>query len=106
MSNQPRRLSRIAAAAAALTVVAAAPAPALAQEKRGTIIVSYEPPKSPAVQQAYDMATGAKGLEMMQVIFSPFRLPEDLYMKAVNCDGVPNAYFFREDDKPTIRICY
>jgi len=52
------------------------------------------------------MATGAKGLEMMQVIFSPFRLPEDLYMKAVNCDGVPNAYLFREDDKPTIRFCY
>jgi hypothetical protein len=43
---------------------------------------------------------------MMQVIFSPFRLPENLYMKAVNCDGVPNAYFFREEDKPTIRICY
>jgi hypothetical protein len=108
MRHQPRRLSRIAAAVSALTVGAwAAPAVrAVAQEPRGSIIVSYEAPKSSAVQQAYEMATGARGLEMMQVIFSPFRLPEDLYMKAVNCDGVPNAYFFREDDKPTIRICY
>jgi Putative metallopeptidase len=40
------------------------------------------------------------------VIFSAFRLPEDLYMKYVNCDGIPNAYFFREDDRPTIRVCY
>jgi putative metallopeptidase DUF4344 len=108
MRHHPRRLSTIAAAVAVLTVAASTmPAVrALAQEKRGSIIVSYEAPKSPAVQQAYEMATGAKGLEMMQVIFSPFRLPEDLYMKAVNCDGVPNAYFFREDDKPTIRFCY
>ena len=36
--------------------------------------------------------------------FSSFRLPENLYMKAVNCNGIPNAYFFREDDRPTIRF--
>jgi hypothetical protein len=52
------------------------------------------------------MAKGARGLEMMQVIFSSFRLPENLYMKGVSCNGVPNAYFTRENDRPTIRVCY
>ena len=41
---------------------------------------------------------------MMQVIFGAFRLLK-IYMKAVNCDGIPNAYFFH-GDRPTIRICY
>jgi hypothetical protein len=121
MRKPYRSLSRTAAAIAALAVGVLAAPVALAQEKpgqeqpgqekpgqekRGSIIISYETPKDGTVQSAYDMATGARGLEMMQVIFSPFRLPEDLYMKAVNCNGVPNAYFFRIDDKPTIRICY
>jgi hypothetical protein len=107
MRTQPRRHPAMVAVAAALALGALTmtASPASAQDQ-GKIVISYEKPKTPAVQEAYDMATGAKGLEMMQVIFSPFRLPEDLYMKAVNCDGVPNAYFFREDDKPTIRLCY
>jgi hypothetical protein len=108
MTNLHRTSSRVAAAAAilaagALTMPAAWPQD---QKDQGSIQIEYEAPKDAAVQDAYDMAKGAKGLEMMQVIFSAFRLPENLYMKAVNCNGIPNAYFFREDDKPTIRICY
>jgi Putative metallopeptidase len=107
MRNPPRSLSMIAAAAA-LTIGALSAPPARAQEKTypGSIKIEYEVPKHPAMQKAYDMATGARSLEMMQVIFGSFRLPEDLSMKYVNCDGVPNAYFFRENDKPTIRVCY
>ncbi len=105
--RDPLRSSSIIAAAAAL-MVAALGTPAWPQDKgdQGSIQITYETPKDKSVQEAYDMAKGARSLEMMQVIFSPFRLPEDLYMKYVNCDGVPNAYFFREDDKPVIRVCY
>ena len=108
MTNRPRISSRIAAAAAVLAAGALTMPVAWPQDQKdqGSIQIEYEPPKDPAMQNAYDMAKGAKGLEMMQVIFSSFRLPENLYMKAVNCNGIPNAYFFREDDRPTIRICY
>jgi hypothetical protein len=107
MRNPPRS-SSIIAAAAALTVGALTVPAARAEDKsdQGSIKIDYETPKDPALQEVYDMAKGARSLEMMQVIFSAFRLPEDLYMRYVNCDGVPNAYFFREDDRPTIRVCY
>ena len=52
------------------------------------------------------MAMARHGLERFRELISPFRLPEDLYIRAVSCDGVPNAYFFREKDILTIRICY
>jgi Putative metallopeptidase len=116
MTNPPRTSSRVTAAATvlvigALTMPAAWPQDQKAQQPQdqsypGSIQIEYETPKDPAMKDAYDMAKGGKGLEMMQVIFGAFRLPENLYMKAVNCDGIPNAYFFREDDRPTIRICY
>jgi hypothetical protein len=108
MRNPPRTTTMIAAAVAALAVGALTAPAARSEDKsdQGSIKVSYETPKDPSVQPVYDMAKGARSLEMMQVIFSAFRLSEDLYMKYVNCDGVPNAYFFREDEKPTIRVCY
>jgi hypothetical protein len=45
-------------------------------------------------------------LERLQEIFSPFRLPEDLYIKTVGCDSKPNTYFDREEDRPTVKLCY
>ena len=45
-------------------------------------------------------------LERTKEIFSPFRLPENLYIKAVECDSKPNTYFDREEDRPTVKICY
>jgi hypothetical protein len=116
MRNPLRNSSMIAAAIAVLTVGALSAPAARSQEKsgqgsqdkgdHGSIQISYETPKDASAQEVYDMAKGARSLEMMQVIFSAFRLPEDLYIKYVNCDGVPNAYFFREDEKPVIRVCY
>lgn len=108
MRNPPRSSLTITAALAAL-VTGALTVPtvrAFAEDKEGSIQIEYEAPKDPAMKDTYDLAKGARGLEMMQVVFSSFRLPENLYMKLVNCDGIPNAYFFREDDRPTIRICY
>ena len=81
-------------------------AAAAAQEQQGSIHIEYVPPDKPEQQQTYELAKSHRALEALKQIFSPFRLPEDLYIKTVGCDGKPNAYFAREDDHPTIRICY
>jgi len=108
MRHLHRSFSSIAAALAALAAFALAiPAARAADEpKRGSIRVAYEVPKDQSLQSTYDMVKERNCLEMIQEIFSPFKLPEDLYIKMVPCDGIPNAYFFREGDVPTIRICY
>jgi hypothetical protein len=72
----------------------------------GPIHVEYEEPKDPALKEIYQMVKDRRGLERFRELLTPFRLPEDLYIKAVGCDGVANAYFFREKELPTIRICY
>jgi len=41
-------------------------------------------------------------LEKLQEIFSPFKLPIDVTLKTVGCDGVDNAWYQR----PTMTICY
>jgi hypothetical protein len=97
----------IAAAIVAFAVRAPVPSARAADEgAKGSIQISYEDPKDPSMQRTFDMAKKANALEMLRLTFVSFRLPEDLYIKAVNCDGVPNAYFFREEERPTIRICY
>jgi len=89
--------------ALAFTVPAAR---AAGESTPGSIKISYELPKDPNLQNAYNMVRERNSLEMLKEIFSPFQLPEDLYIKMTNCNGVPNAYFFRENEIPTIRICY
>jgi putative metallopeptidase DUF4344 len=109
MRNHLRGSLNIVMMVAALTATGALTMPAawaLDQNQQGSIQISYEAPKTPALQKAYEMAKDANALEMLRLVFISFRLPEDLYIKAVSCDGIPNAYFFREDDRPTIRICY
>jgi len=103
-----RRSLAIAAAIAAFAIRVPTMSPAGAADERhkGSIQIFYEAPDDPALQGTYDMARKANALEMLRLTFISFRLPEDLYFKAVSCNGIPNAYFFREDDKPTIRICY
>jgi hypothetical protein len=102
-------LPAIATALAALTAAGALTMPtarAADENHKGSIQISYEAPKDPALQRAYETAKKGNVLEMLRLVFMSFRLPEDLYIKAVSCDGIPNAYFFREDERPTIRICY
>ena len=73
----------------------------------GPIHIAYEEPKDAGLKEIYETMKEKRGLETFRELLSPFRLPEDLYIKAVGCDGVPNAYFFREkNDEATIRICY
>ena len=97
-----------------LTIAAALVAGALAMpaaraddsQSKGSIQIQYEVPKDADLQQTYDTVRKANALEMLRLTFVSFKLPEDLYIKTVSCDGIPNAYFLHENDKPTIRICY
>ncbi len=84
---------------------AAQPA-AAALEGLGRIHIEYVPPKKPANQKTYEAVRSRRVLERLEEIFRPFRLPEDLYIKTLDCDGKPNTYFDREEDRPTVKICY
>jgi hypothetical protein len=73
----------------------------------GPVHITYEEPTDPSLKETYETLKEKRGLEIFRELLGPFRLPEDLYIKAVGCDGIPNAYFFREkNDQATIRICY
>jgi Putative metallopeptidase len=82
---------------------ATAPAP---QEELGRIHIEYVPPKKAAHQKTYEAVKNRRVLERVQEIFSPFRLPEEIYIKTLECDGKPNTYFDREEDRPTVKLCY
>jgi hypothetical protein len=84
------------------TGVTTSPAP----PTEGKIRIVYEEPKDSALEGVREQIMARHGLERFRDLLSPFRLPEDVYIRAVSCDGVPNAYFFRENELPTIRICY
>jgi len=72
----------------------------------GRIRVEYVPPKNPDHQNVYDMVKQRGTLEMVQQIFSPARLPVDLTIKTVECDGASNAWYQREGKVPTVSVCY
>jgi hypothetical protein len=81
-------------AAAAMSIVGnAAPAP---------IRVEYVAPANPAHQPLYELLQQRRALEKLAEIFSPFRLPIELTLKTVGCEGAANAYYQR----PEVRICY
>jgi hypothetical protein len=65
------------------------------------ILVEYVLPKNPAFQPIYDALKQHQALEKLQQIFSPFRLPYDMTIKATEC-GMSNAWYQR----PTLTICY
>ena len=77
-----------------------------ADEAPTPIHVEYVPPKNPEHQKIYDMVKQRRTLETVQKIFSPFRLPVDLIIKTVECDGVANAWYQREGKQPTGSVCY
>ena len=79
---------------------------AVDQTQQGPIRIAYEAPKNPEHQKIYEMVKERHVLETLQKIFSPFRLPVDLAVKMVGCDGVSNAWYEREKSGPTIRLCY
>jgi hypothetical protein len=76
------------------------------EAQREAIHIAYEPIKNPEHQQVYDKVRERQSLEMIKRLLSPFRLPVDLNIKMVPCDGVANAWFDRDGKNRTIRICY
>ena len=79
--------------------------PALEPQK-GPVFIEYEPPKNPAHQKVYELVKERRGLEIFKELLSPFRIPVDITVRTLACDGVSNAYFDRDGNKRSIRICY
>lgn len=82
-------------------------APATADATASDMIrIEYVPPKDPKHQTAYKMVQERGALEMMKKVFSPLRLPVPVTIRTIGCDGVSNAWYQRENDRPTLSICY
>jgi Putative metallopeptidase len=62
----------------------------------------YVVPKNPAHMPLYNMLREARLLEKMKEFLSPIRFPERITLRLVGCDGVLNAYFFKDE----VKICY
>ena len=88
--------------AVSLWLVMAPAGPAVADNQPNRIRIEYDPPKNPAHQPIYEMIKERRVLEKMQTIFSPFKFPGDVTIKATGCDGHANAWYAR----PTLTICY
>ncbi|HJZ33788.1 MAG TPA: DUF4344 domain-containing metallopeptidase [Hyphomicrobiaceae bacterium] len=82
------------------TAQAAEAQAAEAQPQR--ILIQYETPANAALLPLYEMLKQRRALEKLQEIFGPFRLPTDLTLKTVGCDGRANAWYQR----PSITLCY
>src|SRR5262249_43795093 len=95
--------ARAGAASAALIIgfITLPVTPALAQNQPNRIRIEYEPATNPEFQPIYESLKQRQALEKLQELFSPFKLPADLTIKAKQC-GMSNAWYQR----PTLTICY
>jgi len=92
-------------ASAALAVGGAAPA-AAEDKPAGTIRIEYVPPKNPEHQALYALVQERHALEKVQNVFGALRLPMDLKVRTIGCDGVSNAWYQPIDNVPTVTLCY
>jgi hypothetical protein len=74
-----------------------------AQTNRVTI--EYVAPTNSDLQDLYEVLKIRGALERIQKILSPLRLPEELTVKTMEC-GKINAWYNRENSRPTVTICY
>ena len=66
------------------------------------IRIQYVKPVNPAHQPILDELKRARGLERMQALLAPIRLPRPLLLKLDSCDGDANAWY----DEGEIVVCY
>ena len=66
------------------------------------IQIEYVAYSDPAHQQLYDLLKQHQALERLQGIFNPFRLPVDLTLRTIGCNGVANAWYM----PGVISVCY
>src|SRR6476659_9544019 len=111
--SQSRSLLAAAAAIVCLSAVGgqsavaqsrAQPQLALSSEepRPNRIQFEYVPPKDPRHEHVYKRVMEGRALEKVQQLFSPFRLPIDLTVRTVGCDGRSNAWYQR----PAVSLCY
>lgn len=95
----------VAIAVASMSSILTAAAPTgKAQPNR--IRIEYVSPKNPAHQMLYDMLKERRVLETLQQIFSPLRLPKNLTIKTLGCDGLSDSWYETDDSVPTVHVCY
>jgi len=70
------------------------------------IRIEYVPPKNPKHQQVYDLIKERQVLETLQQMFGPFRLPVELTIKTMGCDGMVNSWYSTDKSVPTVHMCY
>jgi hypothetical protein len=103
-------LTRLSSAitVAFILIVPTATIGAEAQAKR--MVVEYVPPTNPAHQALYQKLMERRVLEKLQEVFSPFRLPTELKLRTVGCDGVSNAWYQKptpgSSNPPAVNVCY
>jgi len=73
-----------------------------AEAQPNRILFEYVAPTNPTHQSLYALLKERRTLEKLQQVFSPFRLPIDLTLRTVGCDGVSNAWYHR----PDVSVCY
>jgi hypothetical protein len=70
--------------------------------RENRIRIEYVLPTNPAHQPLYELLKQHRTLERLQEVFSPFRLPIDLTLRTVGCNGISNAWYHR----PDVSVCY
>src|SRR5215813_9813851 len=81
-----------------------------AEAQANRMVVEYVPPTNPAHQTLYQRLMERRALEKLKELFSPFRLPVELKLRTVGCDGVSNAWYQKPapgtSNPPTVNVCY
>src|SRR5260221_9118326 len=96
---------------AAIGVIAASFAhaqsqPSLTQDGQpNRVAIEYRAPQAAELQDLYEILKTRGALERIQKILSPLRLPEELTVRTAEC-GKVDAWYRRENSKPTVTICY
>ncbi|HLH92304.1 MAG TPA: DUF4344 domain-containing metallopeptidase [Xanthobacteraceae bacterium] len=97
----------VAALLVAVAFGASGPGAALADEmSTGRIQIEYVPPKNPDHEALYEQLMERQSLEKISAILKPFRLPQDVKIRTVGCDGVSNAWYQPINGVPTVTVCY
>jgi hypothetical protein len=100
-------LARLAFLAVAAAFGTAGSGAALAAEMTaGRIDIEYVAPKNPAHEALYYQLMERMSLEKIRAVLAPFRLPLDVTMRTIGCDGEKNAWYQPINGRPTVTVCY
>jgi hypothetical protein len=72
----------------------------------GRIQIEYVAPKNPVHQDLYYALMERMSLEKTKAILAPFRLPRDVKIRTMGCDGDANAWYQPVNGEPTVTVCY